>query len=250
MRANESISGGMRGNYQRRMLEVRGAFEAGGASGAVTIAGRAAAVDEVVGGLWRQAVEGDKRLASGVALVAIGGYGRRELFPYSDVDLLFLLDGRLAEKDVKDAIRRVNQEMWDCGMRVSPVTRKLAECERFDPENAEGVLSLLDHRMVTGDAELYDKLAGQSVPKLLQREHKNVMVRLLELTRARHAKYGDTLFHLEPNIKDCPGGLRDVHVCGWMTKLREVAALAQKKGGLDAEGGLVADANEFRKAVD
>src|SRR5260370_20367958 len=119
MPANESISSGMRGNYQRRMLEVRGAFEAGGASGAVTIAGRAAAVDEVVKELWRQAVEGDKRLASGVALVAVGGYGRRELFPYSDVDLLFLLDGRMAEKEGKDAIRRGDREVWGCGVRVS-----------------------------------------------------------------------------------------------------------------------------------
>src|ERR1700730_15748248 len=151
MPAIESISSGMRGQYQRKMLEVRGAFEAGGASGAVTIAARAAAVDELVSGLWRQAAERDPRLGVGVALVAVGGYGRRELFPYSDIDLLFLLDGRLAEKDVKDAIRRVNQEMWDSGTRVSPATRKLAECERVDPENAEFVLSLMDHRMVVGD---------------------------------------------------------------------------------------------------
>jgi [protein-PII] uridylyltransferase len=250
MPANESISSGMRGNYQRRMLELRGAFEAGGASGAVTIAARAAAVDELVRELWRQAVEGDKRLASGVALVALGGYGRRELFPYSDVDLFFLLDGRVAEKEVKDAIRRVNQEMWDCGMRVSPVTRKVAECERFDPENAEWAFSLMDHRMVAGDAGLYDKLVGQCVPKLLQREHKNLMVRLLELTRARHAKYGDTLFHLEPNIKDCPGGLRDAHACGWMAKLREVASQEKKNG--DGAGAIVSveEGNEFRKAVE
>ncbi len=237
----------MRGVYQRKMLEVRGAFEAGGATGAVTIAARAAALDQLVKGLWAQAVERDSRLGTGIALVAVGGYGRRELFPYSDVDLLFLLDGRVVEKDVKDAIRRVNQEMWDCGIRVSPTTRKLSECEKFDPENAEFVLSLLDHRLVTGDEALYDKLAGQSVPKLLQRDSKAVMVRLLELTRARHAKYGDTLFHLEPNIKDCPGGLRDVHVCGWMTKLREAAASAQKNG---ATGGVIAsDGDDFRKAV-
>jgi [protein-PII] uridylyltransferase len=251
MPANDSISSGMRGKYQRRMLEVRGAFEAGGASGAVTIAARAASVDELLKDLWGQAVEHDSRLGAGVALVAVGGYGRRELFPYSDVDLLFLLDGKLAEKDVKDAIRRVNQEMWDCGMRVSPVTRKLAECERFDPENAEWVFSLMDHRMVIGDAVLYGKLAGQTVPKLLQRDYKAVMVRLLELTRARHAKYGDTLFHLEPNIKDCPGGLRDLHVCRWMTKLLEVAVQAKKK---DSDGAAVAvsleEDNDFRKAVE
>jgi len=239
----------MRGVYQRKMLEVRGAFEAGGASGAVTIAARATALDELVKGLWGQAVEQDSRLRTGIALVAVGGYGRRELFPYSDVDLLFLLDGKVAEKDVKDAIRRVNQEMWDCGIRVAPTTRKLAECEKFDPDNAEFALSLLDHRLVTGDEALYGSLAGQSVPKLLQREHKAVMIRLLEMTRARHAKYGDTLFHLEPNIKDCPGGLRDVHVCGWMAKLREAAELAQKKGGNTAVTS-AADGDEFRKAVD
>jgi [protein-PII] uridylyltransferase len=233
------------------MLAIRGAFEAGGASGSATIAARAAAVDELVKELWAQAVGRDPRLGVGVALVAIGGYGRRELFPYSDVDLLFLLDGRLAEKDVKDAVRKVNQEMWDCGMRVSPMTRKLVECERFDPENAEWAFSLMDHRLVVGDAALYDKLAGQCVPKLLQREHKSLMTRLLELTRSRHAKYGDTLFHLEPNIKDCPGGLRDVHVCGWMAKLEEVAAQSQKKSDQAAGAAFsVEEGNEFRKAVE
>ena len=59
-------------------------------------------------------------------MLAVGGYGRRELFPYSDVDLMFLLDGKLAERDVKDAVRRVNQELWDCGIRVAPTTRRLA----------------------------------------------------------------------------------------------------------------------------
>ena len=250
MAANDSTSGGLRGAYQRRMLEIRGAFEAGGASGAATIAGRAAAVDELVRGLWKQAVEREPRLGTGVALAAVGGYGRRELFPYSDADLLFLLDGRLTEKEVKDAIRRVNQEMWDCGIRVSPVTRKLAECERVDPENAEFALALMDHRMVSGDAALYEKLAGQCVPKMLQREHKVVMAKLAELTRVRHAKYGDTLFHLEPNIKDCPGGLRDVHVCGWMTKLREVSSQVQKKSSGDDVAVSADEGNEFRKAVE
>jgi len=251
MQTSDFTSGGLRGTYQRRMLEIRGALEAGGASGAVTIAARAAAVDELVSALWGQAVERDSRLAVGVALAAVGGYGRRELFPYSDVDLLFLLDGKLAEKDVKDAIRRVNQEMWDCGIRVSPVTRRVAECEHVDPENAEFALSLMDHRMVAGDAALYEKLAGQSVPKMLQREHKVVMTKLLELTRARHAKYGDTLFHLEPNIKDCPGGLRDVHVCGWLTKLRGVAADTPKKRNGDAADPVsVEEDKEFGKAVE
>ena len=106
----------------------------------------------MVTALWGAEVERDKRLGAGIALLAVGGYGRRELFPYSDVDLLFLLDGKMAEKDLKDAIRRVGQELWDCGIRVSPATRKLAECEKFDEENTEFTVSLLDHRLVTGDS--------------------------------------------------------------------------------------------------
>jgi len=138
MPANDSTSSGMRGTYQRRMLEVRGAFEAGGATGAVTIAARAAAVDELVSGLWREAVERDKRLAKGVALVAIGGYGRRELFPYSDVDLLFLLDGRLAEKDVKDAsagvlkdLKRFQKEKEDDLQRYMASPLQLTHLEKL-----------------------------------------------------------------------------------------------------------------------
>src|SRR6202789_160241 len=250
MQIEEAKDGGMRGRYQRRMLEIRGAFEAGGASGGETIAARAKALDELVSGLWGSVVKRDARLAEGIALVAMGGYGRAELFPCSDVHLLFLLDGRLAEKDLKDAIRSVNQEMWDCGIRVSPATRRLADCERFNEDNAEFALSLMDHRMVAGDAILYGKLAGQVAPKLLRREQKGIVARLVELTQARHAKYGDTLFHLEPNIKDCPGGLRDVHVCGWMTKLREVAVQAQKKGGDAAAIVSIEDDREFREAVE
>jgi [protein-PII] uridylyltransferase len=260
MQTNEATDGGLRAGYQRRMLEIRGAFEAGGGSGAATIAGRSKALDELVSGLWIRAVKRDARLAEGIALVAMGGYGRAQLFPCSDVDLLFLMDGRLAEKDLKDTIRSVNQEMWDCGIRVSPATRRLAECERFDEDNAEFAISLMDHRMVVGDAVLYGKLAGQVAPKLLQREQKGIVTRLLELTRARHSKYGDTLFHLEPNIKDCPGGLRDAHVCAWLTKLRAVAGASAKKVAGGEAGGSSQDSisgaasaeegNEFRKAVE
>src|SRR5260370_96558 len=123
MQGDESTGGGMRGKYQPRTLAIRGAFEEG-AAGSATIAARSAALDELVRGLWQQAVEQDGRLATGVALVAVGGYGRQELFPYSDVDLLFLLDVRVVEKDVKDAIRRVNQELWDFGRPVAPATRR------------------------------------------------------------------------------------------------------------------------------
>jgi [protein-PII] uridylyltransferase len=208
----------MRSEYQRRMLAIRAGFEAG-ATGASTVAARAQAMDELVVAEWAKAVEEWPVLGRGVALLAVGGYGRRELFPYSDVDLLFLLDGKTAEKDVRHPIRQLSQELWDCGIRLSPATRKAAECERFREENAEFALALLDRRLLAGDAKIYERLSGVALPKMLEREHKAIRAALVELTNERHAKYGDTLFHLEPNIKDCPGGLRDVHVCGWLGML-------------------------------
>ena len=240
MQTNESTGRELRSRYQRRMLEIRGAFETG-ASGSATLGARSAAMDELVQALWQQAVENDKRLASGIAVLAIGGYGRRELFPYSDVDLLYLLDARFNERDVKDSLRHISQKLWDSGIRVSPATRKLNECDRFAEENAEFTLSLMDHRLLIGDAEVYSKLVEETFPKLLERERKAVATRLMQLTRERHAKYGDTLFHLEPNIKDCPGGLRDVHVCAWLAKLQPIAV---------SNGAGTLDDSEFRQAVE
>lgn len=218
MQANESTGEEGRSAYQHTILEIRGSFAAG-ASGSTVLAARTAAVDELVLGLWRQAVDRSALLASSVALLAIGGYGRKELFPYSDVDLLFLLDAKTNEKDVKESIRHIGQQMWDCGIRVSQTIRKLNECERLSEDNTEFTLALLDHRLLCGDRQLYSRLQSQTLPKLLQRDRREIIRRLLELTHQRHAKYGSTLFHLEPNIKDCPGGLRDIHVIGWLCLL-------------------------------
>ncbi len=250
MQTSETSDSGLREAYRRRMLEIRGAFEAGGVSGAETIAARTTALDNLVCGLWRLAVQADVRVEAGLALVAVGGYGRRELFPYSDVDLLFLLGGKAAEKHVKEAIRRVHQEMWDCTIRVSPATRSLAECERFDPENVEFAVAMMDHRLVCGDVAVYARLAEIIAPKFMQREHKTLVGRLLEMTRARHAKYGNTLFHLEPSIKESPGGLRDVNVCLWLSSLRGTVTRGQKGNEGDRDVQTREESLDFQRAVE
>ncbi len=208
------------------MEALRAEFDANtrmAGAGGVAVAARAAAVDELARSVWAKVAEADKKLAAGVALVAVGGYGRRELFPYSDVDLMFLLSGRVTEREVKEPIRRLNQVLWDCGLRVSLMARTLAESGRFEGDNAEFTLSLLDARHVAGDSSVTQQLIEKTLPKLVAREHKKFAARLLEITRLRHAKYGDTIFHLEPNIKECPGGLRDVHVCEWLERLTSPA---------------------------
>jgi len=244
-----SIDDGMREVYQQTMLTIRAAFEAG-ASGTATLRQRSDAIDALVLHLWQAVLAHDPALATGVALVAVGGYGRRELFPYSDVDLLFLLDSKLSDKvveaTIKDPVRRMSQSLWDCGLRISPVTRKLSECEKFEPENTEFALAMLDQRFICGDGELYTRLDAQVLPKFFEKERDAILRRLAEITIARHAKYGGTLFHLEPNIKDCPGGLRDVHVCGWVTRL----LAAGKKPAQDAADSSHSEHNsEFQEAV-
>ena len=204
-----------RSQYDQAIAAARAEFEANPHrlnSGTTAVAARSAAVDALIVSLWKSDV-------AGLAIVAVGGYGRRELFPFSDVDLMFLLAVHVDERAVKDAIQRLSQALWDAGVRVSPMTRTLAECGRFDAQNVEFTLALLDARHVAGDAALTGQLIATAVPKVIAKDRKKCIARLLEVTAGRHAKYGGTLFHLEPNVKECPGGLRDAHVCEWLVRL-------------------------------
>jgi len=169
MPEKETPGSRLRGEYQRRMLEIRAAFYAG-ATGAETIAARSQAMDQLIRGLWEEAEQRMPWLGSGIVLIALGGYGRSELFPYSDVDLLYLLDGKVSEQEVKQPIRRVSQELWDVGIRLSPVTRKRSEVERFDADNVESTLALLDHRLLAGDASVYERFSGPGFPSCWRRK--------------------------------------------------------------------------------
>ncbi len=208
-----------RQEYLRVMTELRDDFRAGRRSGIEIIRSRSVAAEALVQSLWRAAGAKDASLDSGVVVTAVGGYGRSELFPASDLDLLFLVEDAGREKAAKDSVRKICQQLWDSGIRVAASTRLIIECERFDPANTEFTLSLLEARRVAGDAGLADRLLQKSLPELLGRERKAISARLLELTAERHARYGDTLFHLEPNVKECPGGLRDANVCGWLAQM-------------------------------
>lgn len=183
---------------------------------------RAADVQGLVRSCWT-ALVGDREVP--VALFALGGFGRGELFPFSDVDLLFLCANDAAERDAHELIRAATQTLWDMGLRASPVTRTPRECERLDGEtNLEFAISLLDQRFLCGDATLGSRFAAELLPAAMLREATGLEAHLAEAARTRHAKYGDTIFHLEPNIKECPGGLRDFHLLHWSHILRALTA--------------------------
>jgi len=177
---------------------------------------RTAAVDALVLKSWAHHLG---RAAPGVtALLAVGGYGRRQLFPYSDVDLLLLFAHDKAAAGLKDSISGFLQQLWDAGLRVSHSVRTPAECSELHDSNIELNISLLDQRYLTGDAGIYSSLV-QKLPRFVHGHRDSLTRHLSRMTRERHARYGDTFYHLEPDVKEAPGGLRDLQLLAWLTQI-------------------------------
>ncbi|HVP55306.1 MAG TPA: [protein-PII] uridylyltransferase [Candidatus Eisenbacteria bacterium] len=213
----------LRSFYQQESDRVRRDFESSGL-GRACIEERTGLVDKLLLHLWE--LQPALRTNSGFALVALGGYGRQALYPHSDIDLLFLCENESLRTRAKDPVRAICQELWDTGLRVSPTTRTLDDCGRFDQDNVEFTISLLDCRLLIGDDQLYARLHDKNLPQLVARESDVLTQRLSEVTATRHVRFGKTIFHLEPNLKDGPGGLRDFQVTRWLAL---IAALSTNR---------------------
>ena len=247
----------LREQYTREMALVRQTAERTG-DGTAAIRRRSAVVDRILIEMWRRAFA--ELPAQNVALLALGGYGRKDLFPYSDIDVLFAFADDKTEEKSREAVRAVIQGMWDIGLRASPSSRTVKESGRFDPDNLEFTLATLDRRFLTGQFPLYQQLHQVTFPGLVLSEWNNITQKLGEIARSRHAKFGNTIFHLEPNLKDCPGGLRDYHLAVWFAilfQLKETKEWPRQRGGVfqsargDAEAALAAaDCHARRRALD
>jgi [protein-PII] uridylyltransferase len=242
--SSPTLEHGPRALYRQEFERLRREFEATG-SGRASLTDRTQFVDKLALQFWEQHVPSSVR--SGFTLVALGGFGRCGLFPHSDIDLLFLVENDALRGRMKDPVRSMCQEMWDTGLRVSPTTRILDDCARFDHDNIEFTVSLLDCRFLAGDGKLFERLHEKSLPQLVAREADVLMQRLSDVTHTRHQRFGGTIFHLEPNLKDGPGGLRDLHVSRW---LELITALATERkwppnAQPDAESDDVLDAMDF-----
>src|SRR3954470_2758008 len=213
--AASSLIGELRGSISDESARIQREFEATG-HGQACVAQRTRMVEDILTRLWRDIVSSDEAKPANFALVATGGFGRGWLFPFSDIDLLFLYGDRDAEQSFKDPVRRFSQELWDLRLKLSPASRTLSECDRYDANNTEFTISLLDCRYLLGDRDLFRKLHDKVIPKLVMRESKVLLQGLAEVTRERYAKHGMTLYHLEPNLKEAPGGLRDCNVANWL----------------------------------
>ncbi len=230
MSTKPQSAGDLRDLYADGSTRIQREFAAT-SDGRAAVNGRTSLVESIALRLWNELTSPETSGPRNLALIALGGFGRRWLFPYSDIDVLFLHTGG-AEREMRDRIRAFSQALWDLRLKLSPATRSLSECEKFDPNNVEFAISLLDCRCLAGDPELFARLHDQVIPKLVSRESRAIVQRLTDLTRARYNKFGNTVFHLEPNVKDGPGGLRDYNLACWLALL---AAIEETGGWPDAE---------------
>jgi [protein-PII] uridylyltransferase len=199
-----------------RTEAIRSEFLMSG-SAATAILTRTTFVDQLVTQAFRTHLA--PAFPLGMSVLAVGGYGRRELFPYSDVDLLLLVEKEIHGDTQREALSAFLRGLWDSGLRLSQSVRTIAECCHFDENNVELSISLIDQRFLIGDSDLYE-LLGARLPKFFRTSRGSLVRHLIRLTNQRHAKFHDTIYHLEPNIKETPGGIRDLHVVHWLSRLR------------------------------
>jgi [protein-PII] uridylyltransferase len=172
-------------------------------------------VDAVLTTAWHAA-----GLPDNTALVGVGGYGRGELFPYSDVDLLILLE-QSPDAATTAKLEELVQLLWDLGLEIGHSIRTVDECLTESAADITVQTSLLEARIICGDDQLFAELQARYDAAMDPRAFYHAKV--LEM-KQRHAKYEDTAFSLEPNCKESPGGLRDLQVILWLVKASGLAS--------------------------
>ncbi len=174
---------------------------------------RAALVDEVIRHLWHEHVSSP---SADLALVAVGGYGRGELHPYSDVDVMVLLPDGICD-DTKDQLSAFVTSLWDAGLEIGHSVRTLGECEDEAKSDLTVVTTLMEARLLAGSTELFDAMQAAIGPDRLWPPDRFFEEKRKEQI-ARHHRYDDTAYKLEPNAKGSPGGLRDIQMVSWVAK--------------------------------
>ncbi len=151
------------------------------------------------------------------AIIALGGYGRKEQCLHSDVDVLLLFKKRVPD-EAKGLVQEIFYPLWDIALDVSHATRTLKQCSTLACKDFEVLTSLIDARFVCGISPLYSDLMERLRGEVLRRQGSAYVAWLAERNRERHSRYGDSTYLLEPNLKEGLGGLRDYHTTLWVAR--------------------------------
>lgn len=200
--------------------------------------GRGRAVLEAVTGLLEQVMrdafeEALKAASAGskeIAVLATGGFGRRELHPHSDVDII-LFFGQPLEPQDEEFLKAFLHPLWDLGLSIGHHVLHPLQFD-FDPQNLELATALLDIRMVAGSQRPSRYFKEEELPRVLERRKREFLRALAASHEERHKQFNDTIYQLEPDIKEAPGGLRDFQTARWVGRillgLEEVRLFGQK----------------------
>ncbi|WP_349431084.1 [protein-PII] uridylyltransferase [Methylomarinum sp. Ch1-1] len=170
-------------------------------------------IDHVLSACWRHFLDTH---ASSHSLIATGGYGRNELFPHSDIDIVILLNDQ-QDNDFKEKLPKFCNFLWDIGLNPGQSVRTIEECIDKACEDQTIITSLMEMRLITGNEELAQRLKTQISSDRLWPSASFFQAKMAEQTQ-RYNKFHDTAYNLEPNIKEGPGGLRDLQIIAWVFK--------------------------------
>jgi len=174
---------------------------------------RAWVVDQLILYAWDNLIPADE----GISLVAIGGFGRGELHPHSDIDLLILLEESPPADELRGAIEAFVTLLWDAGFYLGHSVRTVEACVSEADKDIATATSLMESRLLSGSTEMMQKMLDATAADQVWSAAEFFDAKFEEQVR-RHEQYHDTGYNLEPNIKEGPGGLRDIQMIGWVAK--------------------------------
>ncbi len=193
-----------------------------GAGGFEIVHARTQLIDTILSVLFKVATARQNQCDSPMALVAQGGYGRRELNPASDLDLLFLLPkpSHKLPTACSTVIEEILYTLWDCGFKVGHTSRSIAECISEAQEDQQSKTAMMDARFISGNKELFDEFAPKFEKECVQKGQEDFFNLRRKDLRSRHSKYSYTVFLQEPHVKESCGGLRDYHNVLWIARTK------------------------------
>ena len=252
----QALLGALKEALAHGRAEISGRLERG-ASGAELMRASCFLIDQLIRCLYDFTTAHVFRVtnptvAERLGLVAVGGYGRAELAPYSDVDLLFLLPYKQTPWG-EQVVEYMLYTLWDLGLKVGHATRSVDECLRLARGDLSIRTALLESRYVWGDQALFVELKARFDQDVVAGSGPDFVEAKLVERDARHQRMGDSRYLLEPNIKDGKGGLRDLHTLFWIAKylyrVDTVAALVDLAVLNPEEYRTFAKAEEFLRTV-
>ncbi|HKA63890.1 MAG TPA: DUF294 nucleotidyltransferase-like domain-containing protein, partial [Methylomirabilota bacterium] len=207
----------------------------GGASGQQSVQAYAAFMDGFLATLYRLAVDDARRegfTPNPVVLVALGGYGRGELHPLSDLDLLLIYDGEMGTY-VQRVTQGILYALWDLGLQVGHAVRSLPDCLAMARTDFPSRTSMQQARFLVGDRRLFNRFRKVLAENVYQKDFNQFLETTLTERDQRYRKFGGSPYMGEPNVKESAGGLRDIHTAMWLasTKFgtRTLRELADKR---------------------